>query len=47
MALTAYGGVEARDAALASGFSAYMRKPYDPRALAALVAGLITANDPV
>jgi signal transduction histidine kinase/CheY-like chemotaxis protein len=46
VALTAYGGVEARDAALASGFSAYMRKPYDPRALAALLAGLITANDP-
>ena len=45
VALTAYGGVEARDAALASGFSAYMRKPYDPRALAALLAGLITAND--
>ena len=45
VALTAYGGVEARDAALTSGFSAYMRKPYDPRALAALLAGLIIAND--
>jgi signal transduction histidine kinase/CheY-like chemotaxis protein len=44
VALTAYGGVEARDAALAAGFSAYVRKPYDPRALVALLSGLIASN---
>jgi CheY-like chemotaxis protein len=44
IALTAYGGAEARDAALAAGFSAYVRKPYDPRALVALLSGLIASN---
>ena len=44
VALTAYGGAEARDAALAAGFSAYVRKPYDPRALVALLSGLIASN---
>ncbi len=44
VALTAYGGVEAREAALAAGFSAYVRKPYDPRALVALLSGLIASN---
>ena len=37
VALTAYGGADARDAALAAGFDAYMRKPY--RAGRALSAG--------
>lgn len=41
IALTAHGGADARDTALAAGFTAYMRKPYEPRALAALVAGLV------
>jgi signal transduction histidine kinase/ActR/RegA family two-component response regulator len=45
VALTAHGGADARDNALAAGFSAYMRKPYDPRALSALLAGLIAARD--
>ena len=44
IALTAYGGAEARDAALNAGFSAYVRKPYDPRALVALLSGLIASN---
>jgi CheY-like chemotaxis protein len=44
IALTAYGGAEARDAALAAGFSAYVRKPYDPRALVALLSGLIASS---
>jgi signal transduction histidine kinase/CheY-like chemotaxis protein len=44
VALTAYGGAEARDAALAAGFSAYVRKPYDPRALIALLSGLIASS---
>jgi signal transduction histidine kinase/ActR/RegA family two-component response regulator len=44
VALTAYGGAEARDAALAAGFSAYVRKPYDPRALVALLSGLIASS---
>ena len=44
VALTAYGGAEARDAALNAGFSAYVRKPYDPRALIALLSGLIASN---
>jgi CheY-like chemotaxis protein len=42
VALTAYGGAEAREAALQAGFQACMMKPYDPAALASLVAGLIT-----
>jgi len=44
IALTAYGGAEAREAALAAGFSAYVRKPYDPRALVALLSGLIASS---
>ena len=44
VALTAYGGAEARDAALTAGFNAYVRKPYDPRALVALLSGLIASN---
>ncbi|HWJ57645.1 MAG TPA: response regulator, partial [Vicinamibacterales bacterium] len=44
VALTAYGGAEARDAALGAGFSAYVRKPYDPRALVALLSGLIASS---
>src|SRR5262249_55803021 len=44
VALTAYGGAEARDAALTAGFSAYVRKPYDPRALVALLSGLIASS---
>jgi signal transduction histidine kinase/ActR/RegA family two-component response regulator len=44
VALTAYGGAEARDAALAAGFNAYVRKPYDPRALVALLSGLIASS---
>ena len=44
IALTAYGGAEARDAALAAGFNAYVRKPYDPRALIALLSGLIASS---
>ena len=44
VALTAYGGAEARDAALAAGFTAYVRKPYDPRALVALLSGLIASS---
>jgi len=44
VALTAYGGAEARDAALSAGFSAYVRKPYDPRALVALLSGLIASS---
>ena len=46
VALTAYGGAEARDAALGAGFSAYVRKPYDPRALVALLSGLIASHEP-
>src|SRR5436190_3138551 len=46
VALTAHGGADARDNALAAGFTAYMRKPYDPRALAALLAGLIASREP-
>jgi signal transduction histidine kinase/ActR/RegA family two-component response regulator len=45
VALTAHGGADARDNALAAGFTAYMRKPYDARALAALLAGLIAARE--
>ncbi|MEO6238185.1 MAG: ATP-binding protein [Vicinamibacterales bacterium] len=41
IALTAYGGAEAREAALAAGFHACMRKPYEPAALVALVASLV------
>jgi signal transduction histidine kinase len=41
IALTAYSAAEVRDATLAAGFTAYVHKPYDPRALVALVAGLI------
>jgi signal transduction histidine kinase/ActR/RegA family two-component response regulator len=44
VALTAFGGAEARDAALAAGFNAYVRKPYDPRALVALLSGLIGSS---
>jgi CheY-like chemotaxis protein len=44
VALTAYGGTEARDAAMAAGFSAYVRKPYEPRALVALLSGLIASG---
>ena len=44
VALTAYGGAEAREAAIAAGFSAYVRKPYDPRALVALLSGLIASS---
>lgn len=44
VALTAYGGAEARETALAAGFSAYVRKPYDPRALVALLSGLIASS---
>jgi CheY-like chemotaxis protein len=44
VALTAYGGAEARDAALSAGFNAYVRKPYDPRALVALLSGLIASS---
>jgi len=44
VALTAYGGADARDAALTAGFTAYVRKPYDPRALVALLSGLIASS---
>jgi CheY-like chemotaxis protein len=44
VALTAYGGAEAREAALTAGFNAYVRKPYDPRALVALLSGLIASS---
>jgi signal transduction histidine kinase/ActR/RegA family two-component response regulator len=44
VALTAYGGADARDAALAAGFHAYMRKPYEPGALTALVANVLAAR---
>ena len=44
VALTAYGGAEARDAALAAGFDAYMRKPYEPAALAVLVASVLATR---
>jgi signal transduction histidine kinase/ActR/RegA family two-component response regulator len=45
VALTTYNRAEDREAALAAGFSAYICKPSDPRALVALVAGLIAAAD--
>jgi signal transduction histidine kinase/CheY-like chemotaxis protein len=44
VALTAYGGAEVQEAALAAGFHACMRKPYDPRELAALVASLLVSG---
>jgi signal transduction histidine kinase/ActR/RegA family two-component response regulator len=44
VALITFGGAEARDAALTAGFSAYVRMPYDPRTLVALLSGLIAAS---
>jgi len=45
IALTAYAGAEAREAALAAGFHHCMRKPFEPMALAALLASLIAEGD--
>jgi len=45
VALTAYAGAEAREAALAAGFHHCMRKPFEPMALAALLASLIAEGD--
>jgi signal transduction histidine kinase/CheY-like chemotaxis protein len=46
VALTAYTSIEARDAALAAGFEACLRKPYDPSGLVTLVASLVSDSQP-
>jgi CheY-like chemotaxis protein len=40
IALTAYSRLEDREHALAAGFDAHVGKPFDPRALVGLLAGL-------
>jgi len=41
VAVTAYTRVEDRDRAIAAGFDAHLGKPFEPRALVGLIAGLI------
>jgi CheY-like chemotaxis protein len=41
VAITAYNRGEDRDRALAGGFDAHVGKPFDPRAIVALIAGLV------
>ena len=40
IALSAYGGVEERDRALAAGFHTHLAKPFSPPLLVALIARL-------
>jgi CheY-like chemotaxis protein/two-component sensor histidine kinase len=44
VAVTAYTRVEDRDRAIAAGFDAHLSKPFEPRALIGLLAGLIADN---
>jgi CheY-like chemotaxis protein len=41
VAVTAYTRIEDRDRAIAAGFDAHLGKPFEPRALVGLIAGLI------
>ncbi len=44
VAVTAYTRAEDRDRAIAAGFDAHLSKPFEPRALIGLLAGLIADN---
>jgi CheY-like chemotaxis protein len=41
IAITAYNRPQDRERALAEGFDAHVGKPFEPRALVGLVAGLV------
>jgi CheY-like chemotaxis protein len=42
VAITAYDRVEDRERAMAEGFDAHVGKPFDPRAVVGLLAGLVS-----